>query len=184
MGFLDTIKNKIEENNKKQEEKRLVKQKEKEEREAYLLDLSKGNNLPNVGAPILLQKNEICHLYCSVQRYETKTVTTGHVGGYSGVSFKVAKGVSFHTGGVKSRPIKEEVGVKQPGQLYVTNKRILFVSDKKNFTITYSKLIGVKPYSNGFSFQTDKTSYGILTNDMMYVGAILNGSVTNYLNEN
>lgn len=182
MGLLDTIKNKIDESNKKKEEKRLDKLKAEEERKILLKNLSEGNNLPVLmSAPILLQKNEICHFACYAKRYETKLKTVGYEGGYSGVSVRVAKGVTFHTGGTRGHAIKQNVGVEYPGNLYITSKRLIFLGDKKNFTITFNKILGANCFKDGFNIQTEKTTYGILVNDSMYVCAIINGAVSNSL---
>lgn len=184
MGLLDSIKNSFAEAKRKNNERLVAIQEAKEERKKHLLEMYNGNNLPNEPTSgILLQKGEICHTSYPAVRYETKTVTKGYAGGYSGVSIKVAKGVTFHTGGTRGHAVKEQVGVKYPGKIYITNKRVIFVADKKNFTITYGKLISVTPYRDGFGFNKENGSYIILLNNVEYMGAVLNGAINNFLNK-
>jgi len=79
----------------------------------------------------------------SAQLLEEKTKTR-YVGGSAGVSFRVAKGVTFRTGGFRGSPIKETYKeVTDTGNIYVTNKRVLFVGARKNVSYPINKIIDI-----------------------------------------
>lgn len=184
MGLLSFIKD----NREKAKQVKKEKEAKKAEAEAKLIaklqNISSGNNLPVASSEgILLQKNEICYYRCSASRYETKTKTVGYEGGYAGLSFKVTKGVTLHTGGTRGHAVKKEVGVEYPGMLYITSKRIIFVADKKHFVVNFAKIVGAKSYKDGFGVQTEKSTYNVMVLDAPYVHAILNGAITNFMNK-
>lgn len=182
MGLFDKLKEHREKAKAEKEERIRLAQEAAAKRMKQLEVYSNGDNLPVSMAPnIILQKNEICHYYCSARRYETKVKTVGYEGGYSGVSVRVAKGVTFHTGGSRGHAVKQQVGVEYPGTIYITSKRIIFLGEKKNFTVNFSKIIGAQTYKDGFGIQTEKTTYNVLVDDCPYVCAIMNGAITNFL---
>ena len=78
-----------------------------------------------------------------------------YVGGYSGVSFRVAKGVRFNLGGVRGHRVSErEVVAVSRGQLSFTSGRILFLGQRKAFEVPWSKLMAVEPYFDGIQLFT------------------------------
>ena len=109
-----------------------------------------------VNAPIILTKGEDA-LWCfnNVTMYQEK-VKREMVGGYSGFSFRVMKGVTYRTGGFKGHPVEtsymENMGL---GSLYVTNKNIIFMGQTRSIKVPYNKIIGINPYSDGMEVQRD-----------------------------
>lgn len=79
-----------------------------------------------------------------------------YVGGSSGVSMKVCKGVYYRVGACKGTPIEhsyyENIG---KGVLLYTNKNLIFYSPIKSVKIPYKKIISVTPYSDGFEVHKD-----------------------------
>ena len=71
--------------------------------------------------------------------YELRAVRDGKVGG---ASFRIAKGVTIHSGGFRSESHDEWREIAN-GALYVTNKRIIFDGDKKNRVIKLSEVMSV-----------------------------------------
>lgn len=71
-------------------------------------------------------------------------------GGGSGVSFRIAKGVRINTGAVRGRSevVGTEVQVADVGTLSVTNQRIVFLGERKTIESKYSKLVGLKVYTD------------------------------------
>jgi hypothetical protein len=113
---------------------------------------------PDLKVDILLKKNEICHFVTSAQLMEEKTKTR-YVGGSQGVSFRVAKGVTFRSGSFRGRAIKEtNKEVTDTGILYVTNKRVLFVGNKKNVSYPINKILDICKYTDGIKFQKENES--------------------------
>lgn len=79
-----------------------------------------------------------------------------YVGGSSGVSMRVCKGVYYRVGACKGTPIEhsyyENIG---EGVLLYTNKNLIFYSPMKSVKIPYKKIISVTPYSDGFEVHKD-----------------------------
>lgn len=125
-----------------------------------LNELEKGY-LPVIhSSAIVAQKDEIVHWQTNATLLTPKTVTTGYVGGSRGVSIRVMKGVSYRVGSSRSTPIRETITMRNPGNLVVTNKRIVFTGTGKSFSIGYKQLLSFDPYNNGIGLQkTNGPSY-------------------------
>lgn len=123
-----------------------------------LKDLQKGvlpqNSMMNV--PVLLSANEtILWSYSDVAMYNEK-IEKEYVGRRSGFSFKVMKGVYYHTGQSKGRPIeRRSMNLDGTGTLYVTNKNLYFYSTTKSAKVPFKKIISIIPYSDGIEVQKD-----------------------------
>lgn len=112
-----------------------------------------------VQLPVLLGKAEsLLWTYNSVTFYQEK-IERETVRNSGGFSFKVAKGVYYHTGRSKGHPVEhkymEKVAV---GDLYVTNQNLIYYSAEKAVKIPYKKLIGITPYSDGIEVLKDGNS--------------------------
>ncbi len=164
---------------KREIEIKKVQETENKKQEAFNF-YRQGRYLPIIQCSIILHKEELCHLVCNAERYEVKERTMGYSSGYGGVSFRVAKGVSLHTGRSRGRSIKGNVSYKYSGNLYITNKRIIFTGSNKNFSIDVSKLLEYKLYKDGVMFNTNRMSYTVLVENIEYVGAILQGIINNF----
>lgn len=126
--------------------------------------LSQGS-LPIMNNPgILLKNGEICYFYEVSELIEEKTVST-RVGGYSGVSVRVAKGVTLHTGGSRGHTLKHaEKTITDTGMLVITNKRIIFSGQKKTISIPYSKVVVIIKYDDAITVsRTGKTKFEAFT---------------------
>ena len=137
-------------------------------------------------APINLKKNEECYLAFNGKLLEHKVVTKGYSTGSRGVSFRIAKGVSYRVGAARSVPIKEQVTLKHGGVLYLTSDRIIFASTGKNsFTIKFDKLLTFEVYSDGIGFVIEGWTYLVeLTSQQIELFATgLTSSLRNYLDE-
>jgi len=137
--------------------------------------------LPIVRANIILQAGEMCHYAEQAVRLEPKTVTTGYTGGYAGVSFRVAKGVSLHTGGTSRKAIKENIMQKYQGQIYITNKRIVFVAQQKGFSMPLNKLVTVTLFSNAYQLHKDEVTYIIQPKKSRQFGQTLQSVINKYI---
>lgn len=65
----------------------------------------------------------------------------------------------------RGRPIEETYTEKNKGLLYVTNKRIIFVSDKNAFDKKLKSLTAITPYSNAVQLQFSGKTYTVLVPD-------------------
>ena len=129
-----------------------------------LKDFAKGV-LPStfVQLPILLSKNEpLLWTYNNVNFYQEK-VEKEFVRNSGGFSFKVMKGVYYHTGRSKGHPIEHKYMEKvATGDLFVTNQNLIFYSTEKGVKIPYKKLVGITPYSDGIEVLKDGNSKRII----------------------
>lgn len=111
------------------------------------------NALPS---PIILGRGEfIIWTYNGVTMYQEKTVKE-YGGRRSGWSIRVMKGLTYHIGGTKVKPIEHSfMDNKGVGTLYITNKHIIFQGSTSAQKIPYSKMIGVTPFSDGIEIHRD-----------------------------
>jgi len=100
----------------------------------------------------LLQRGEVA--YGSVAATLKETQTVGYRSGNSGVSVRVMKGVTIHSGGSHGHAVKGIVAVAA-GELVITNQRVIFAGDAQSFSLPLSKLINVTNYSDGIAFHED-----------------------------
>ena len=91
---------------------------------------------------------------------ESKTV--GYSAGTSGVSVRVAKGVTLRASGTRGKAVKGLVNIAS-GELVITDKRVVFAGDRKSFVIALEDLVNTTNYSDGFGFSDGKSTYTITT---------------------
>ena len=105
--------------------------------------------LPTCHTNIILKKGEVAHFSYFADLIEERAVRRRYQGGSAGVSFRVAKGVSFRVGQSRGtyHSDREPVAVSS-GKLIVTNKRIIFDGDKKGFNITIGQLLSYEVFDN------------------------------------
>lgn len=98
--------------------------------------------LPEIHLPINLQKGETGYFHASsVTLYEPRAVRSG---GYGGGSVRIAKGVTIHSGRFNSESHDEWRPIAT-GNLYVTDKRIIFDGDMKNRVIKLADVLSIVP---------------------------------------
>jgi hypothetical protein len=79
---------------------------------------------------------------------ETRRGAGHYVGGYSGFSFRVAKGVRYHVGGTRGH---YEAGAEQPtvidsGTATITDQRVVFQGAKQTREWAFTKLLGYQHF--------------------------------------
>lgn len=127
---------------------------------AILRDLMNGNIPQRVrvegNLPFNFQKSEsLIWLFTNVAYYEDKT-RRQFVGGYQGVSFRIAKGIYYRVGGFRGHPVETTERVHaDTGQLAVTNKHIYFSGASKSFRIKLDKIVSYTPYDDGIGIHRD-----------------------------
>lgn len=118
-----------------------------------------------VTTSLILQVDEKCHYSRSATKVVTKNKVVGYTGGSSGLSIRIAKGMSYRIGASKGAPIRRNVQETYPGTLSITNKRIIFTASKSSFDKKISTLSAIVPYKNGFDLQFGSQTYSLETND-------------------
>lgn len=107
-------------------------------------------------SPVALQKNETLYYSARIKWYEERSRTT-YVS-YSGLTyrFRITKGLSLRVGGIApSRQTEQYMKLIDSGTAYFTNKRIIFVGEHANKTISLSKILDITPFSNGIEIGKD-----------------------------
>lgn len=124
---------------------------------SILSNLQRGVLPPqNIFAPIMLGKGEtILWQYSDVKLFEEKVQREYH-SNRGGLSIKIMKGVYYRPSTGRTRPVEHSyMNLEGTGNLYVTNKHLIFNSPTKGVKIPYSKIIGVSPYSDGLEVNRD-----------------------------
>lgn len=109
-----------------------------------------------MGYPIMLGKGEsVLWVYDDVKCFEEK-VKREYISNRGGVSIKIAKGVYYRPSTGRTRPVEHNyMNLEGTGNLYITNKHLIFNSPTKGVKIPYAKIIGVTPYSDGIELNCD-----------------------------
>jgi hypothetical protein len=113
-------------------------------------------HLPEIISDINLQKTESLYFKAAVLWQEQRKITKRY--NYSGPTarIKIAKGFYYRAGSISVHPQSEDVWQTiDTGDLYLTNKRLIFMGDKGNKTIPINKILDFTPYSNGIDIQKD-----------------------------
>jgi hypothetical protein len=135
-------------------------------------------HLPVVKTPLLLQKDEECHLWIGVAEHKEMRSVTRRVN-YSGpvVSVPIMKGLRWRIGSISVQRVQEtaltyldSVGV------YFTNKRIHLQGSHKSASMPLSKLTGYTVYKDGMQIKkaTGRDVFLVNANeDWEVAGAVL-----------
>lgn len=151
-----------------------------------LAEIQRGNlPEPRVGS-LILQKAETAHWIEPASLIEERVVGRRYEGSSSGMSFRIAKGVSYRVGASRGRLIVDTANVPvSVGELVLTNKRVIFRGDKKSFNYRLDKLLDIQLYSQGLRI-TDtngkpRTLQFAREGNADVVGSILTHTINRYL---
>lgn len=114
-------------------------------------------DLPEIEVEINLHKNEKCFYCTSCEWYEQKRITERF--NYSGptLRLKIIKGVYWRAGSLKPQVISKDVW--QPidsGQLFVTNKRLIFMGSSTNKVVRFNRILDFQVFANGAEIRKDR----------------------------
>ncbi len=150
---------------------------------AVIRDLMEGTVNPRLDVtdlPFNLGKKEIViWLFRSVRAYEHKTGYR-YVGGSSGTSIRIAKGVYWRVGSYRGRRVPEDqrIGIGT-GPLAVTNKYLYFMGGGKSLRVAHNKIISIVPTGGSVLVGRDLASSHTLefsTNDDWALANILSNA--------
>ena len=110
--------------------------------------------LPTVTVPIRLQSGESCYFTAAASWLEFRKQSTT-VGYYNqGVSLRVMRGVYYHVGASRPRRISSEgLTTLDSGEIYITNKRVIFNGARRNLTLKLDSLLSFQAFSDGFALE-------------------------------
>lgn len=140
--------------------------------------ISEGRAEPIDVGGVRLQKAEVACLKIDATLMGVKKRRV-YVGGSQGVSFRIAKGVSYRVGAIRghAETVEEDV-VEAEGDLIVTTKRLIFSSLERSFAVALGKIVNVNLYLDGVMVHSDSRQkpYFFLfpNNDGELFGAALN----------
>ena len=118
--------------------------------------LIENGTLPIRDVNITLPKNENCYITMNAEWLETRTVTQRINYGGPALRIKIMKGVYYRAGSVGVQRItSEELTVIDSGTLYITNKRMIFIGNKRSNNIPINKILSVTPYIDGVGIEKD-----------------------------
>jgi hypothetical protein len=134
---------------------------------------------PQDQATLTPKKGEIVHL--EVQASLMKEVTKReYVGGYGGLSFRIAKGVRFSTGRVRGRSVEvgKELQTEDVGILSVSSHRSAFLGERKTLDMPHAKLLSLGVFEDGVRFNvSNRQRAPLLTVDSgELVAAVVNAA--------
>jgi len=103
----------------------------------------------------LLRRGEVAHIEVKARLLKEVTVRTPYLGGYSGFSFRLAKGVRYHLGGAMGGPVTlgTKLQTEDEGTLTVTSQRTLFSGFRRTIEMPYGKLLNLTVFMDGVQFQ-------------------------------
>lgn len=113
-------------------------------------------DLPTLMPDIVLQKYEALHFKTYTNWLEERKVTKRINYGGPVARIKIAKGFYYRVGSIDLQRVSEDVWQTiDKGTVYLTNKRLIFMGNRGNKTISINKILDFKPYKNGVSLQKD-----------------------------
>jgi hypothetical protein len=114
------------------------------------------SDLPNIAIPINIQKSEICYFHVHCDWLEQRRITKRINYGGPTLRIKIAKGVYWRAGSLGVQAVSEDIWQNiDSGDIYLTNKRIIFMGQKGNKTIGLNKILDFTVFSNGIDIQKD-----------------------------
>ncbi|HWR17146.1 MAG TPA: hypothetical protein VN577_20115 [Terriglobales bacterium] len=100
--------------------------------------------------PFILQADEALVWAFPDVTYLTEKTRRSYVGGTSGASVRVARGLYWRVGAFKGRPIEtSSIEAVDTGNLYITSEALYFKGDREMFRAPFRQLIGYEAYDDG-----------------------------------
>jgi hypothetical protein len=101
-------------------------------------------------AKIMTKKNEVVHLEVPAALMKEVAVREWQAGS-SGMSFRIAKGVSYRVGQTrgKSVVVGTELQVEDSGVLSVTSQRVVYMGNRKTIDVPFAKMVNIDVFTDG-----------------------------------
>lgn len=113
--------------------------------------------------PLVLQPNEKVYYATPANLMKEKRIYE-YQGGYSGFSFRVARGVRYHVGSTQGQRVcvGSEIVQEDSGYLIVTNKRLIFAGNIKTSIHKITKIVTVENFADGIRVSLEGRQASIL----------------------
>ena len=129
------------------------------------------------------QVDEVLIYAAPAATFKDKEQIVGYSGKSTGVSVRVAKGVTIRTGSTGSNAVRATTRQSYMGDLLITNKRIIFVGKDDSFEFYVDKISTVKLLSkNSFVVQAGRSSKNLWLDSAIVAYAY--GLINYSINEN
>jgi hypothetical protein len=133
--------------------------------------------LPVLESPgLMLKRGESAHLQTEAELMKEVAIRQ-YKGGSQGVSFRIAKGVSYRVG--SHRGTMEVVGTRletaDSGTLTVTSQRAVFTGSRKSVEVRFDKLLSLNVYRDAIQFHVSNRqtpSLFLVTSGPMVAAAV------------
>ena len=112
--------------------------------------------LPVIDSEINIHKSEKLYFKAHVNWIEQRRVTKRI--NYSGPTarIKIVNGIYYRMGSISVHPVTEDVWkIIDSGQIYLTNKRLIFMGATGNKTIRLNRILDITLYENGVEIQKE-----------------------------
>lgn len=151
----------------------------------YCLGMIEKGILPNIqnhDVDVIFKKDEILHWACPAAMKKYKNVVTRV--GYAGprASIRIAKGLSYRVGSYKvSAQTKEVLITEDTGPFWITNQRVGFTGQRKNFTVPINKVLHFElaPYGLVIAKEGRENPYLLQLDDYEVPAAVLSHLLNN-----
>jgi len=118
--------------------------------------LIENGDIPELEVDIHLQRSEKCFFAAELDWYEYRRVTRRIRYGGPTLRIKILKGVYWRAGDLGVQAVSEDVLAHiDSGSLFLTNKRLIFLGNRKNTTIRLSRILDFNAYQNGVEIIKD-----------------------------
>jgi hypothetical protein len=103
-----------------------------------------------------LQRGEVAVFGIANVVLSEERTATSYVGGYSGASVRVGRGLYYHLGGVRGHR-EEHTAIQEVdyGLFLMTTQGIYFGGDHQNFRVPFNRIVRFQPYSDGVGICKD-----------------------------
>lgn len=132
--------------------------------------------LPVIPCPVglMLKPGERCCYQSAASVLVIKNQVVGHAGGSGGVSVRVAKGVTLHSGRSAGRTIRQDVAYTYPGIFSITDQRFVMTGEK-GFEYPLEKLTSILPYNGyeGATLQFGRSSFTLLMDESFWIAKMI-----------
>lgn len=113
--------------------------------------INDGRPVENANAPLMTQPGETAFYPTFAVALMKEVVDRELRGGSSGVSIHIAKGVNYRVGQIRARSVVvgSHLEAQDSGDLVVTDRRAVFMGNKKTLEFRRDRLVGLGQYTDG-----------------------------------
>jgi hypothetical protein len=131
--------------------------------------------IPSIDTDLNLQQGEVCYFKANAQWYEYRSITKRINYGGPIARIRIMKGLYYRVGSISvNRITSDELKLINSGELYLTNKRLIFIGTDKNSSIKIDKILSFSPYIDGVEINKETgKSPTIMFNDNVEMFCIL-----------